>query len=372
MRYLLRRKEIIGLIFLLAVSVFLRLSNLSYSEFQGDEIRALYVKGAPLTEFLLSQKKGPIQFLVTFAVSLFSERYDEFITRSPFFLAGVLSVFIFYFFIRQMYGKKVALLSSLFLSVNGFFVAFSRIVQYQSFTFLFYLLSLFFFEKLRRSKKLLHLILSFIFLGLGLLAHYDGAFVLLIVAYFLYQWLKGGFLSKKLYFLFFGFLIFTILVSLFYVPFLTSSSFSNTKSYLFERLEGGVDKVSDTSVTFKLYNPLFTYYFLILFFVAGVIFGNRKLLPSFITLNFIASVPGTHIYNYLPPTIVIASYGIVAVYKLLENQVIKITYGLGVSLAFLFFLYQSYLIFVDHEVEYPLAEKKILFWKVSMPSDYYH
>ena len=267
MRYLLRRKEIIGLIFLLAVSVFLRLSNLSYSEFQGDEIRALYVKGAPLTEFLLSQKKGPIQFLVTFAVSLFSERYDEFITRSPFFLAGVLSVFIFYFFIRQMYGKKVALLSSLFLSVNGFFVAFSRIVQYQSFTFLFYLLSLFFFEKLRRSKKLLHLILSFIFLGLGLLAHYDGAFVLLIVAYFLYQWLKGGFLSKKLYFLFFGFLIFTILVSLFYVPFLTSSSFSNTKSYLFERLEGGVDKVSDTSVTFKLYNPLFTYYFLILFLV---------------------------------------------------------------------------------------------------------
>lgn len=91
-------KTIIPLIYLIFVTLWLRLSNLGYSNYQGDEIKALYLPqlGENLLDFLLRQRKGPIQFLVTYGMRIFNPSYDnELLMRLPFALAGILAIYFF-------------------------------------------------------------------------------------------------------------------------------------------------------------------------------------------------------------------------------------------------------------------------------------
>ncbi len=84
----------LALFFVVAVCIFLRLVSLGYSEYQGDETQALYLPKADQTmvQFLLSQKKGPVQYLITAAIKAVSGGYSNtFLTRLPFALAGVLA-----------------------------------------------------------------------------------------------------------------------------------------------------------------------------------------------------------------------------------------------------------------------------------------
>ena len=60
---------------LIGVGVLLRLADLGYSDFQGDEIDALcrysdFKTPLQFIAYLLGQRKGPVQFVVTCAVSL--------------------------------------------------------------------------------------------------------------------------------------------------------------------------------------------------------------------------------------------------------------------------------------------------------------
>ena len=58
-------------IYIFLVTIGLRFVNLGYSDYQGDEIKALFrsLAGASLLSFLLDQRKGPLQFLVTYLMS---------------------------------------------------------------------------------------------------------------------------------------------------------------------------------------------------------------------------------------------------------------------------------------------------------------
>jgi len=149
-------KDNIRLIFLIIFSTALRLINLGYSDYQGDEIKALYLpsKGQSLIEFLIAQKKGPIQFLITYLLKFIDPSYEnQFLIRLPFAIAGILSILFFYKFIKFHFGEKVAFYSSLFLSSNGLFIAFSRIIQYQSFSILFSILCLYFLSLSLKGDK---------------------------------------------------------------------------------------------------------------------------------------------------------------------------------------------------------------------------
>src|SRR3989344_9084829 len=85
------------LTFLLIITAILRIVNLSYSHFQGDEIKTLFVGGTPFLEFIMTQRKGPVQYVVTYLVNLVSKAPSELTYRIPFAIAGILSVFVFYF-----------------------------------------------------------------------------------------------------------------------------------------------------------------------------------------------------------------------------------------------------------------------------------
>jgi 4-amino-4-deoxy-L-arabinose transferase-like glycosyltransferase len=120
---------------LLAVAAPLRLYNLGHSEFQGDEalvlLRALaLVQGVP--DALIAHRKVPGEVLLnaTFAAGLGST--TELVGRLPFALAGLVAILAFYRLGRAMFGQPAGLAAGLLLAVNGYFVAFGRILQYQS------------------------------------------------------------------------------------------------------------------------------------------------------------------------------------------------------------------------------------------------
>lgn len=123
----------------LVVAAPFRLLNLGYSEFQGDEALVLLrtlavVQGVP--DALIAHRKPPGEILLnaTFAAGLGS--ITEANARLPFALAGLAGVLALFRLGRAFFGTSAGLVAGLLLAVNGYFVTFGRIVQYQSVGFL--------------------------------------------------------------------------------------------------------------------------------------------------------------------------------------------------------------------------------------------
>src|SRR3989339_2240934 len=111
-------------------AVILRLFNLGYSDYQGDEIKALYLPedGQNFFSYLMDQRKGPVQFIVTYLLKFLNPDYtNQLVIRLPFALAGILSVFFLYKLVQIHFRKRAALISALLLGSNGFFLSIRRI-----------------------------------------------------------------------------------------------------------------------------------------------------------------------------------------------------------------------------------------------------
>jgi 4-amino-4-deoxy-L-arabinose transferase-like glycosyltransferase len=395
---------------ILVISAVLRFVNLGYSDFQGDEIKALFTPdpGQNITTFLMEQRKGPVQFIVTGIIKLIDQNYTHhYIDRLPFAIAGFLAVFFFYKFVEAYFDKKLAFYSALFLATNGFFVAFSRVIQYQSFVILFMILALYMFTLARKAEawKVKGLYLGFIFWSLAILSHYDGLFIAPFALYLLWPRLK----DKHLWF---SIAISGLMLAAFYIPFVFYIS-QGTMAYWQGRLEGIEGKTTSSRYLFKIYQPAYVFYFyallglmgfikLVLEFVQSIrnknFFQNLHnqlskyifviLWAAFPTIIFekIVNIPGTHIYTYLVPLIIIVALGIVFIEDVINRFVIyfsskfklsllttsKIVVLLGLTALFAFISLQSFEVFVDHSVEYPWASKKFLFYTLQRPLNMYH
>jgi hypothetical protein len=364
------------------------LVNLGYSDYQGDEIKALFrpSDGQTALEFLFSQRKGPIQFFVTYLMSLFDPTYmNQFLLRLPFALAGILAIYFFYKLVKMHFGDKIALYASLFVSMNGIFVAFSRLVQYQSFTILFFILALYFFTLTIKKPKweVKGWYWGMVFWALSILAHYDGGFIALFALYILVTWYKQSELSDKIkrkHILFSG-LIFAAMLAVFFVPYVFHIS-DSTKLYWANRLTSSGGKISSSIVTFQVYNPLY-----VLPVFSGLILLSfvkiRKSWPvvlwavfPLVVWELITDIPGTHIYNYLLPGAILAAFGITVVEDLVTT-VFKPLFGgiinkLGLMTLFIFMLLLSHVVFVNNTIEYPWVNAKFGEWSLNRPSPLYH
>lgn len=419
-------KDDIYLILILIPSIILRFMNLGYSDYQGDEIKALYSppSGQSFFQFIMDQRKGPIQFIITFLLKLFDTNYNnQFFVRLPFAMAGILSVYFFYKLINLKFGKKIAFYSSLFFVTNGFFIAFSRITQYQSFVIMFMIVSLYSLSLAVKNKDfaIKGLYISLISWALSLLSHYDGIFILPFVAYLLFEWFKNKNLSKNRkikHFLLAG-LVSAFLILIFYIPFIFSLS-SATKSYWRERISGDTSqKISSSSYLFSIYQPIYiihvyrTLFFLgLMFLILGlssrhilkiknlpgvlkrffthstehmkVIQENHLLIYStilwflipFLFFEVYVYIPGTHIYCYLVPCFIFLAYGLVTLesftFKVFEYNLMQLINIAGVAILSVFLLTQSYMIFVDNSKEYPWEQEKFLFWTFPQVNLLYH
>jgi 4-amino-4-deoxy-L-arabinose transferase-like glycosyltransferase len=126
------------LLLLLAVAAPLRLINLGWSEFQGDEARVVLRAMAALQGAdgaLAAHRKVPGEILLAYLFAGSLGQIQEQTARLPYALAAVGAVLAFYRLARGLLGGPAALAAGLLLAVNGYFVAFGRILQYDSLAF---------------------------------------------------------------------------------------------------------------------------------------------------------------------------------------------------------------------------------------------
>jgi hypothetical protein len=366
----------IPFVYLIFVTFWLRLVNLGYSNYQGDEIKALYrpADGQNLIEFLFSQRKGPIQFLVTYLMRIFNPSYDnEFLMRLPFAIAGILAVFFFYKFVQLQFGQKIALYSSLFLSVNGLFVAFARIVQYQSFVILFSILTLYFLSLATKYNhwRIYGLYLGICFWGLSIYAHYDGIFIAPFVFYLICKWyINSNSLSNNKDFKHLVLAMFLLLLSLliFYIPFFLSVS-EDTKEYWAARIS---KQATSSSLIFMNYNTSVVFYIYILLGVLSL-FRIREnftvllwLLFPMLSLETFVGNAGTHIFTYVLPFCILNSFGIEVIQGFIDKKIPSQSKFINIAFLNIIFVSTflfSHILFVDNTREYPWESKRVLGWE---------
>jgi len=383
---LIQNSRYLPILFLAAITLWLRLANLGYSDYQGDEIKALALPspGQSFIDFLLQQKKGPLQFIVTYLIKLINPNYSsEFLTRLPFTLAGILAILFFYKLVNLHFGSKIALYASLFLTTNGLFVGLTRIVQYQPFVMLFSIAALYAFSLAIKQErwKVAGVYTGMLLWALALLTHYDGIFIAPFAAYLLYRWytahseMPGS--SKIRHLIACGTLA-GLLLAIFYLPFLFSVS-AGTKDYwsfrfITKELQSGF---SSSLVTFNLYNPILVFYIYLLFGHLSL-FRIKESFPILIWFLFPWEIlelaifdPGTHIYTYLIPATILLAFGVAVVEeasaKTLGARFGKLSSRTGLALMFGFLAILSQFIFVDHTPEYPWEPRGFLLWTLKKP-----
>lgn len=365
---------------LIFVSLWLRLVNLGYSNYQGDEIKALCrpEAGQSLIEFLLGQRKGPVQFLISCSLENLNISPDnELVYRLPFAVAGIFSIYFFYKFIRLQLDGRVAYYASFFMATNGLFIAFSRIVQYQSIVILFsilalYLLSLAVTDKSWRIYGLYGGMASW---AIAILAHYDGVFVAPMAFYLLYKYYRKNLTSNRSIKHIFGSAAFFLLIlSLFYVPFILFLS-QNQIAYLTGRI---TQKAAVSSAyMFKVYNPDPIFYIYALLALISL-YKVNKIWPfliwfifPFIAMELLIGKPKTHIYTYIYPLFILMAYGLrhlELTLKLSFSRKVNQGYTIFFSICLLLFFLVPNTLFVSHQREYPWENERFLLWNYEKTS----
>jgi len=331
----------------------LRFTNLGYSDYIPDETTVM-------------------QWLTVLTTNFFyRDVFNELVFRVPFALASVLSIIFFYKFLEEhTKNKYIALFGAFLFGVNGFTVAFGRIVQYQSLNLLFSTISLYLFARFSNEADTRLCLYGTVFFAFSLLAHWDAVFIL---PYIIYVFMK----RKNLKLVIFSALLSLALFLPFFIPFAFFNYFSGEKhEEYFENRVGLRSEFNFADVRFKnaLYNPfLFLEFSVIMLFVSIV--WVRKYLIFWIwfvfavgVFAFFARAPGTHIYNMLIPLVILAAAAFVEVSQLLPKDYRIIPFGLALIMGG-FLYYQSYLVFVDLDKQYPWEQETVFRYETK---DYDH
>lgn len=248
----------------LLIGSVLRLANLNYSQFQGDEATVM-VRAARVLEgdsqILFQHTKGPAELAVVMATWRLAGATNEWMARLPFTWAGMLGL-VGVFLCGQRSGyPQAGGIAALLLAVNGYFVAFARIVQYQSLVFALStlgLLCLLIYHS--RGHGRLVSVGALLFAG-GFLGHYDAALALpaglfLIASRLAAERRRFG---RALLPVLGGGLVGAVSIGTFYVPFLLSPYVAFTFSYLSGRMGSSQHGYNNLGSLFNLsavYNPV--------------------------------------------------------------------------------------------------------------------
>ena len=311
-------REYIAIAILLVLSAIPRFMHLGVSSYYGDETKVLfYKKVIPAKTFILEQRRGPVQYLVAWGAEKLSGGFEEENIRLPFAIAGLLAVVVFYLVAKNIVGVFPAFLATILFSFNGFFIAFSRTVQYQSFLLLFGLSSILFAQLFIKYHKSYFLLVSAVFTVLGVVTHPDIIFYLLISTYYVYSEIRQGNLKWQVAALWFFApiaLCSVVYYSTFYILLKDNSEYSR---YLEKRLTGEGLRNSNSLLTYFIYNPVVICGVYILF--AFLSKAPRVLIwwfcIPFLAFQVLFSNPGTHILNYIIPLFMLSTLGWLEVYQ---------------------------------------------------------
>ncbi|OGC59910.1 hypothetical protein A2380_03240 [candidate division WWE3 bacterium RIFOXYB1_FULL_43_24] len=359
------------ILFLCFLAAPFRFVDLGYSDYIGDERKAFIepIKGQSLQNFFITRRKGPVQFLVSEIPHLITKDFrNEYAQRFPFAVISVFSVAMFYLMVKKLSGDGLAaFISSLLYLVNGFIVGFGRIAQYQNLNLLFNFLSIYFYtDLLYKEKKLIRsTLLGTFFFCLSVLSHWDTVFIIPVVSYIFIRFIFNKAHTKyyKIRILLLNFVLGCLLLLPFLIPYLFAfTGLSDNQEYFGRRVDMGIRNLGMYVELIRLYNPFYTLEFVSIAALFGIL-RFKKALPyilwftfSFLVFIFFVRKPGTHIYNFVLPAIVLAGLGISVLINLFPKWT-KVLPAILLLPPIAFLGYQSYFIFVDHTKEYPWEQK---------------
>ncbi|MCS7260643.1 MAG: glycosyltransferase family 39 protein [Anaerolineae bacterium] len=259
-----------------SIAAFLTVTNLGYADHWGDEmnglLRALAVVNGR-SEALFAHTKGPGEVLVPAAFGLLAGSWDPFTMRLPFALAHIAGTVTLYLLARTMFNRSVAVLTALLIAIDGLYVAFGRLVQYQALVFLITTLALWFAFHYYRYGNAWHLI-GMAFLGsIGLLAHYDALVVVPVLAFLVGRRLVEHPAELRTHYrlLMGAVLLAAGMAALFYFPYLHYPRVSETATYLGRRIIGVTKWPANNFGELYVFNVLYNSVYYVAFLGAAVL-----------------------------------------------------------------------------------------------------
>jgi len=239
------RSALLGAALVLIVAAALRLPGLGYAEFQGDETEVILratgvVQNLP--DALFYHGKGPGEIVVVAVQYGLRGALSEGTARLPFALAGAGGVLAFYLVARRLLGTPGGVAAGLLLAANGYFLAFSRITQYQSLVLLLGMLGVWCALRWSLGGSAVWPTLAGALVATAALAHYDALFFLPPIA-LVVLWRAGwrGIVDFELLSPWFrGAQVGSAILALFLVPYLDSGLFGLATGRVGDRVGAGL------------------------------------------------------------------------------------------------------------------------------------
>jgi 4-amino-4-deoxy-L-arabinose transferase-like glycosyltransferase len=302
-----------GLALLLVAGGFLRLANLAYSDFQGDEAKVMMHALAVVQgneDALFAYRKGPVEILLPAAFLSVFGMTTEGSARLLFAFANLVCVLAVFNFGRRLLGSLAGWLAALLLAFDGYFIGTARIVQYTPFIFLMGVLTLYPLVRLAQSDQdeddnvqppvVGYLLFVALFAATGIAAHYEGVLPLAPALYLLWRiWQQQALRPALVRGLALAVAVGCGLVAVFYVPFLTHPHFAATV----ERYGGDVvgqqaalyNHLTLFAARGSLYNTAYAFYLAVaaaLVALARVAVRSRTLWGRALALAIVLAVTG--------------------------------------------------------------------------------
>jgi hypothetical protein len=257
-----------SLLLVVLLGALLRFPFLGTSEFEGDEARAMLMAVGVMhgqDDILLLHKKGPMEIVLPPGPMVLTGEVNEWTARLPFALAStamLLGVAVLAHTMRagphtkgqstqkaaqEKYPSTILhapcsmlhFFPAALLAVDGFLVAYGRIVQYQSVVVLMMVGAVWcgwrFYHAPAQAQR--YLTAAAVMAAVGLLAHYDYMFVLPVLAWLvLAGGIRAGWRGREwIHALALPVLIGGGLLLSFYLPFVLHENFQGTLAYLGQR-----------------------------------------------------------------------------------------------------------------------------------------
>ncbi len=180
-------KNYLPIIIIILIALFLRLHNIQYMEFKGDEafnsIKASNLAGGK--EFPLTASIGttgihePPIFIYLLAIQYLISK-NPVMAAAFIAILNVFAIFLLYSFIKKFYNRTAAIIASALYAVNPWQILFSRKIWSQDLLPLFAIIFIYFLYNAIYDKNKLHLIYALITLGLLIQTHLSALYFLLV------------------------------------------------------------------------------------------------------------------------------------------------------------------------------------------------
>jgi 4-amino-4-deoxy-L-arabinose transferase-like glycosyltransferase len=259
------RWEMAALLSILLLAAFLRLTNLGYADFHGDEARAVLRAAAVIQGYddvLFLHKKGPAEILIPTALFATLGNITETTARLPFAIANLTALVTIFWLGRRLLGPVAGVAAALLLALDGFYTGFARLVQYQSIVILMSALTILILVRLWQEPRALWrgLLLTALLLAAGLWAHYEAglaaipALFAIGVLWVRYPEQRRGLVMGLGWAVALG----AVLLAFFYLPYMLHEQFAATYTYLVDRRIAGegfpVNNVADLWLRLTTYS----------------------------------------------------------------------------------------------------------------------